>query len=88
MSFDPLKRREIDPDRLRLVASSEQFQDNREPPLRLGDVVQLNSGGPRCLVVDTDEDNIVTIAWQDSSGIPQEHKLPRACVHRIDITAT
>jgi hypothetical protein len=85
MSNGPLRRRAIGSDRLELIAGSEEFRHRREPPLRLGDVVQLNSGGPNCLVVGHDLGNIVTISWRDSSGKPQEYTLPVACVHRIEL---
>jgi uncharacterized protein YodC (DUF2158 family) len=67
---------------LRLVASSDEYQDDREPPLRLGDVVQLNSGGPLSLVVDIRDCNTVTIAWRDNKDLAEEAELPRLCVHR------
>jgi hypothetical protein len=70
-------------DRLKLVAYSEEFQDDREPPLRLGDVVQLNSGSPLCLIVDLPCRNTVVISWRESNGRVQEQPLPRACVHRV-----
>ena len=72
-------------DRLKLIARADEFQDSREPPLCLGDVVQLNSGGPNCLVVDLEDGNTGTISWRDSSGTPQELPIPLACVHRIDV---
>jgi uncharacterized protein YodC (DUF2158 family) len=68
-----------------LIASGEQFQDDREPPLHIGDVVQLNSGGPRLLIVDSPDDKTLTISWRDSEGSILEDTLPRGCVHRIDI---
>jgi uncharacterized protein YodC (DUF2158 family) len=50
-----------------LVASAESFRDQREPPFRLGDVVCLNSGGPRYIIVDLDESS-VTVSWRGESG--------------------
>jgi uncharacterized protein YodC (DUF2158 family) len=73
----PLGRAPIDPKRLSLVARAEEFQDSREPPLRIGDRVQLNSGGPSTLVVDLDAET-VTVAWQGGEAI-----FPRSCVHRV-----
>jgi hypothetical protein len=42
MSNNPLNRWYFKANRLKLIAASEQFQDDREPPLRLGDIVALN----------------------------------------------
>jgi len=68
-------------DHLSLVAKAESFQDPREPPLRMGDWVRLNSGGPRSLVVDATTDKI-TIAWKSGDKIA-ECVLPRDCIHRV-----
>jgi uncharacterized protein YodC (DUF2158 family) len=75
-----LKKRNFAAEELVVIAQSEEFQDIREPPLRLGDRVRLNSGGPESLVVDVGEQ--VTIAWQDGSAT-REYRLPRACLHRV-----
>lgn len=63
--------------KLSLMASAADFQDSREPPLRIGDRVQLNSGGPSSLVVDLDADT-VTIGWSGAEAV-----FPRPCVHRV-----
>lgn len=63
-------------------SKAEDFRDSREPPLRIGDVVRLNSGSPRWLIVDTDGEN-VTVAWYDEEGEVQEESIPEPCVHRI-----
>jgi len=76
----PLERTPFDPKRLSLVARADEFQDSREPPLRIGDRVQLNSGGPESLVVDLDN-GTVTIAWPN--GKSSEAVFPRICVHRL-----
>jgi hypothetical protein len=68
-------------DHLSLVATAATFQDPREPPLRMGDWVQLNSGGPRSLVVDVMPDKI-TIAWKDGNNVA-ECVFPPACIHRV-----
>jgi hypothetical protein len=67
---------------LKLIADSEQFQDYREPPLRLGDIVRLNSGGPQCLVVGLPDFKSVEISWRDDQGT-HETSFPRACLHRV-----
>jgi len=77
----PLGRAPFDPKHLSLVARADEFQDSREPPLRMGDRVQLNSGGPIALVVDIDGDQI-TVAWTDNAQI-DETVFPRLCVHRV-----
>ena len=73
----PPRRASFDPKRLSRIARAEEFQDSREPPLRIGDRVQLNSGGPVSLVVDLDAET-VTLSW-----IGAEAVFPRACVHRV-----
>lgn len=82
MSKSPIQRKSVRVDRLEIVARSEEFQDDREPPLYIGNVVKLNSGGPLCLIVDLLDCNTVVISWRESSGIVQEETLPRVCVHR------
>jgi hypothetical protein len=77
----PLERKPFSPKRLSLVARAEDFQDDREPPLRIGDRVQLNSGSPVALVVDTDIDT-VTLAWGKDIQI-DETVFPRVCIHRM-----
>ncbi len=67
-------------DGLRLVATSESFQDSREPDFRVGDLVRLNSGGPIMLVVDV-EGRQITTSWKSVDGI-EEWTLPRPCFHR------
>jgi uncharacterized protein YodC (DUF2158 family) len=83
MSSGPLSRRGFKPSRLKLVAASEEFRDDREPPFRLGDVVRLNSGGPNCLVVDLPDFKTVTVSWCDEQEIAREDTLPIECVHRV-----
>jgi uncharacterized protein YodC (DUF2158 family) len=80
-----LSSRGLKSNRLRLVAAGEEFHDDREPPLNLGNVVRLNSGGPAGLVVGFPERNTLTLAWRDSAGIAHEANLPRPCVHRIEV---
>ena len=65
-----------------LVALGEQFHDEREPPLRIGDVVRLNSGGPLSLIVDLPGGKTVTASWRDNSGLAVEADFPIACMHR------
>lgn len=62
---------------LELVGGVDNFHDSREPPLRIGDRVQLNSGGPISVVVDLDAE-AVTIAWRQGEAV-----FPRPCVHRV-----
>lgn len=83
MSKSPIHSKSVRVERLELVARSEEFQDDREPPLRLGDVVRLNSGGPVCLLVDLPDCNTVVVSWQESSGLVHEEQLPHACFHRV-----
>jgi hypothetical protein len=64
-----------------LIAGPEAYQDPREPPLAVGDCVQLNSGGAVLLVVAVDGDNL-TVAWRDQAGETHERTYPRVCFHR------
>lgn len=59
------------------VASAESFQDEREPMLRIGDIVRLNSGGPVLLIVDVG-DGEVTAASGDVEVVAAV-----ACFHRV-----
>jgi hypothetical protein len=80
-----LSHRGLKSNRLQLVAAGEEFHDDREPPLSLGNVARLNSGGPAGLVVGFPERNTLTLAWRDSAGNSHEANLPRPCVHRIEV---
>ncbi len=73
----PNKRSSIGVNRLSLISGVDNFHDPREPALRIGDRVQLNSGGPSSLVVDHDAET-VTIAWKGAEAV-----FPRSCVHRV-----
>lgn len=66
------------PDELRKLGSYAPDQ----PPLRIGDYAELNSGSPPLLVVESDAET-VTLSWQDAAEAPQEETLPRACLHRV-----
>jgi hypothetical protein len=81
MISDPFRRSGYAPDRLNRIAKSEEFRVPGEPPVRLGDVVQLNSGGPRCLVVDLLDFNNLAVSWRDSEGMIYEDVFPAPCVH-------
>ena len=75
---DSLLSRGFSSTQLNIIASAESFYDPREPPLRIGDLVTLNSGGPVLLTVDADQKS-VTVAWGRGK---KECVFPRACVHR------
>jgi hypothetical protein len=57
---------------LRLVRSAPLVQE----PLSIGDVVRLNSGGPKGLIVDFLIENLLAVAWENGT----ESALPRACL--------
>jgi uncharacterized protein YodC (DUF2158 family) len=69
---------------MKLIARAEDFNDPREPVLRIGDVVMANSGGPPMMVVDFD-DKTVTCAWRMDDGSASEAAWPRPCVHRMRV---
>ena len=71
------QRNRFAPKHLHLITRSDEFHDSREPPLYIGNRVQLNSGGPISLVVDVNTET-VTIAWNRGEAV-----LPRPCVHRV-----
>jgi hypothetical protein len=76
-----VNRKPIPANQLRLVAHSEEFHDEREPPLGIGNRVRLNSDGPQMMIVDISENEIVA-SW-NVEGKNHECMFPRACVHRI-----
>ncbi len=76
-----IRRRRVAPNNITLVSSGENFQDARQPSLRLGDLVQLNSGSPTMIVVDIDDE--ITTAWRNERGHAVEGSFPLACVHRV-----
>jgi hypothetical protein len=85
MKSDPPRYEYFDPDRLMLIARREQFQNG---PLRFGDIVRLNSGGPPSLIVDLPNDDHLTISWRDQeSGAIGEATFPRECLHRVPYRA-
>ena len=49
---------------------------------RIGDIVRLNSGGPRMIVVDIDGGSIVA-AWYGLDFVKEAAFLP-ACIHHVD----
>jgi uncharacterized protein YodC (DUF2158 family) len=68
--------------RLIRVAAAEEFCNPNEPPLRIGDIVRLNSGGPNSVVVDFSASDGVVVSWRDTKEGVQEETFPRACLHR------
>ncbi len=62
------------------LASGDSFQDQREPPLRIGDRALLNSDSPLLLIVD-DAGETLTAAWNNGNSI-EESEFPRGCLHR------
>jgi uncharacterized protein YodC (DUF2158 family) len=77
-----LRQRGINASDLELVGAAESFNDPREPALRMGCLVKLNSGGPAMMVVDL-EGPAAVVAWVDHSGVVCERRFPVACVHRV-----
>lgn len=67
---------------LRLLKSVERFQHPGGLPLKQGDFIRLNSGGPIMMVVDRGQ-NGITGAWRERNGRAQESFSPRAAVHRV-----
>jgi uncharacterized protein YodC (DUF2158 family) len=63
--------------------SKQILDDLREPPLRIGNVVMLNSGGPRMMIVDFDNLGNVCVSWRESTGATLELVIAGVCVHRV-----
>lgn len=80
-----IHRKRFDIKDLVTIQPASDFRDSREPSLRVGDVVRLNSGSPKWLLVDLDGLGNVTVAWRDESGVVQEHTLPESCIHRVSV---
>lgn len=58
------------------------YFDKREPSLKIGNVVRLNTGGYPMLVVDVWSDRI-TVAWKEKSGKIKEADMHKTVVHRV-----
>lgn len=59
-------------------------------PLRIGDIVRLNSGSHDLTIVEiatrpTSEGVMghVVVSWRDDSGLVKESTLPMPCVYRV-----
>jgi hypothetical protein len=65
---NPLREEGFDATRLTLGAQGQEFLDGREPALRIGDRVRLNSDGPACLVVGLSGRDNVIVSWRDRGG--------------------
>ena len=78
-----LRHASFDSSAITLVAASEDFQRQHELPLQLGDIVSLNSGGPRMMIVDLDGDGDSVVSWWGADGTTQEMSIPLACLHRV-----
>lgn len=77
-------QRMIRVDQLEAVSPAESFRDAREPPLSTGNVVRLNSGSPRLMVVNIDG-SAITVAWLDEDGGVHEREFRRECLHRAAV---
>jgi len=54
-----------------------------EPPFAIGNIVMLNSGGPKMMIVENHDADRVTAAWLDETGQPYESSFPRVALHRV-----
>ena len=64
--------------RLRLVESAPPVNDS----FGVGDFAELRSGGPRLLVVGSDEGDGVAVAWRNASGTHEGVFVP-CCLRRL-----
>lgn len=64
------------------------FHNKTEPPLRIGDIIKLNSGGPNMLVVDVEKEKVIA-AWKNPSPVKDgksyiiEAPFYKIAVHRV-----
>lgn len=73
----PVHKSQFPSSDLPFIAKASEFEDPRELPLRIGDRVKLNSGGPSSLIVDVTELSVTT-AWPGGECV-----YPRGCIHRV-----
>lgn len=59
-----------------------RLSDKREPPLSVGNIVKLNTGGYNMIVVDVNPD-FVTVAWKEKSGKVREADMVKSVLHRV-----
>jgi hypothetical protein len=79
-----IQRRGVPANRLNKLASASRFNDKREPPLRLGDLVRLNSGGIIMQVVDAiPGDPMIVVGFRLKNGSVMEWAIVREAVHRV-----
>jgi uncharacterized protein YodC (DUF2158 family) len=77
-----MMRRQFRANDLAKMADAGNFQHQSEVPLRIGDIIALNSGGPRMMVVDHDNSQVVA-AWVGDDGSALEGTFQRVTVHRV-----
>jgi uncharacterized protein YodC (DUF2158 family) len=63
---------------LLLVAPAADFQSESEACLGIGDIVVLNSGSPKMMIVDINPHGTVIAAWRGG-----EASFSSACLHRV-----
>ena len=76
MSRKILRHASFDSSAITLVDASEYFQRQHKLPLQLGNIVSLNSGGPRMMIVDLDGDGGSVVSWWGADGATQENVNP------------
>lgn len=63
------------------VGDGQSLRRPSDPPIGIGSMVILNSGGPEMLVVDVDGDKL-TCSWMNG-GVAHETVLPEPTVHHV-----
>lgn len=85
MSAPRKRRRLLGGEHLKKIADAKSFRHPCEGRLVMGNVVQLNSGGPRMMIVADHHREWITAAWLDDAGKPDEGDFLRSAVHRVGL---
>ncbi len=85
MSAKHLRRSVIPANKFTLVHPREHFHNPCEAPLRIGDVVSLNSGSPVFMIVDLYGSGDAVVSWRSADGGVHERLIPLVCIHRVSL---
>ena len=78
-----INRAQYDSNAIKLVAARDDFFNPHELPLKIGDFVRLNSGGPKTMIVDLDGSGHAVVSWFNEAGELEEASFPVVCLHRV-----
>ncbi len=66
---------------LQSLITNNKIGDIKMSEIKVGSVVQLNSGGPKMTVSEIDTDNLATCNWMLAGCDAQSVIFPVACIH-------